>query len=130
MRSFLWREFKFTSSLQFSPFIKLLLDSVECNETFDRLELGLHEALVNAALHGNAGDITKPIRVRMITTPNWLIWQVQDQGNGIPTESRISTLPNDLEAESGRGLFLIHKCFDDIRWSKEGNRLQLASRRN
>ena len=130
MQSFLWQEFRFTSSLQFSSFIKRLLDPVECTETFDCLELGLHEALVNAALHGNSGDITKFIRVRRIITPNWFIWQIQDQGRGIPKASRISTLPRDLEAESGRGLFLIHQCFDDVRWSKEGNRLQLAYRRN
>jgi serine/threonine-protein kinase RsbW len=26
-------------------------------------------------------------------------------------------------------LFLIHQCFDDVRWSRRGNRLQLACRR-
>jgi anti-sigma regulatory factor (Ser/Thr protein kinase) len=34
-----------------------------------------------------------------------------------------------VEARSGRGLFLIHHCFDDVRWSGRGNRLQLAVRR-
>ena len=32
----------------------------------------------------------------------------------------------EIEAESGRGLFLIHECFDDVRWSRKGNRLQLS----
>jgi anti-sigma regulatory factor (Ser/Thr protein kinase) len=35
-------------------------------------------------------------------------------------------LPEQLDAASGRGLFLIHNCFDDVRWSQRGNRLQLA----
>jgi anti-sigma regulatory factor (Ser/Thr protein kinase) len=35
-----------------------------------------------------------------------------------------------VEAVSGRGLFLIHHCFDDVRWSQRGNRLQLAARRS
>jgi serine/threonine-protein kinase RsbW len=26
-------------------------------------------------------------------------------------------------------LFLIHQCFDDVRWSRRGNRLQLACSR-
>ncbi|QNI64303.1 anti-sigma regulatory factor [Synechococcus sp. A15-44] len=25
-------------------------------------------------------------------------------------------------------MFLIHQCFDDVRWSRRGNRLQLACR--
>jgi serine/threonine-protein kinase RsbW/non-specific serine/threonine protein kinase len=38
-------------------------------------------------------------------------------------------LPDQLDADQGRGLFLMHQCFDDIRWSRRGNRVQLASRR-
>jgi serine/threonine-protein kinase RsbW len=37
--------------------------------------------------------------------------------------------PPVIEAVSGRGLFLIQHCFDDVRWSPRGNRLQLAVRR-
>ena len=33
------------------------------------------------------------------------------------------------DAVSGRGLFLIHQCFDDVRWSRRGNRVQVALRR-
>ncbi|ABX08654.1 ATP-binding protein [Prochlorococcus marinus] len=129
MRSFRWADFILPSTLQLAPFIKLLLEPVGCKRTIDRIELGLHEALVNAVLHGNEGDPEKSLRVRRIMTPNWLIWQIQDQGKGIPASSRISTLPIELDAENGRGLFLIHQCFDDVRWSRTGNRLQLAAKR-
>ena len=49
---------------------------------------------------------------------------------GIKKSKRIFNLPKKLDAESGRGLFLIHECFDDVRWSGKGNRLQIAFRRN
>jgi anti-sigma regulatory factor (Ser/Thr protein kinase) len=58
-----------------------------------------------------------------------LVWQVQDEGGGVPASSRQGQLPAALDATDGRGLFLIHHCFDDVRWSPRGNRLQLAVKR-
>ena len=60
----------------------------------------------------------------------WLVWQIQDEGDGIPLDERTASLPSRLDANNGRGLFLIHHCFDDVRWSRKGNRLQLAIRRS
>ena len=127
--SFKWVEFVSPSTLHLKPFVKLLLDSVVKEKSLNRIELGLHEALVNAVRHGNGGDPNKNLRVRRIITPNWMVWQIQDEGAGLSIQSRVSCLPSDLEAESGRGLFLIHECFDDVRWSSRGNRLQIACRR-
>jgi len=95
----------------------------------DKIELGLHEALVNAVKHGNSGDPQKTLRIRRILTPKWFIWQIQDEGKGIPDFKKKKSLPEQLDADGGRGLFLIHQCFDDVRWSRRGNRLQLACRR-
>mgnify|MGYP002829321790 FL=1 len=126
---FRWVDFVLPSTLQLSPLLELLIEPVGCLMTSQRVELGLHEALVNAVRHGNAEDPAKRLRVRRITTPNWLVWQVQDEGRGLPRDARAATLPDQPEALSGRGLFLIHQCFDDVRWSRRGNRLQLACRR-
>lgn len=95
----------------------------------DDLQLGLHEALVNAVRHGNGCDPSKCLRVRRIVTTHWLVWQVQDEGPGLPTQVRTKVKRPSIEAVSGRGLFLIQHCFDDVRWSPRGNRLQLAVRR-
>ena len=109
--------------------MELLLEPVDCNETSCRLQLGLQEALVNAVRHGNAGDPRKCLRIRRILTPNWLIWQIQDEGDGLSSDARQGCLPDQVDANHGRGLFLMHQCFDDIRWSRRGNRVQLACRR-
>ncbi len=97
-----------------------------CSETSKRIELGLHEALVNAVVHGNLSNPNKVIRVRRILTPNWFVWQIQDEGIGIIQKKRKSTLPEAIDANSGRGIYLIYQCFDDVRWSRKGNRLQLS----
>lgn len=126
---FRWADFILPSTLQLSPLLELLLEPVTCEQTACRLELGLQEALVNAVRHGNGGDTTKCLRVRRILTPNWLVWQIQDEGEGLSPDAREGLLPERLDAARGRGLFLIHQCFDDVRWSHRGNRLQLACRK-
>ncbi len=105
------------------------MEPVSSSQAIERVQLGLQEALVNAVRHGNGGDPGKSLRVRRILTPNWMIWQVQDQGPGVPLHARAGRLPCQQDANSGRGLFLIYECFDDVRWSRRGNRLQLACRR-
>ena len=126
---FRWADFILPSTLQLSPLLELLLEPVGCEETACRLELGLQEALVNAVRHGNGGDTRKCLRVRRILTPNWLVWQIQDEGSGLAIDARDGALPTCLDSDRGRGLFLIHQCFDDVRWSRRGNRLQVACRK-
>ena len=100
---FRWAEFTLPSTLQLAPLLELLTEPVGCDLTCQRIELGLHEALVNAVRHGNAENPAKKLRVRRILTPNWLVWQVQDEGCGLPQQSRTATLPPALDAPSGGG---------------------------
>jgi serine/threonine-protein kinase RsbW len=124
-----WVDYITPSTLQLAPLVDLLLEPVGAPTARADLQLGLHEALVNAVRHGNGCDPGKCLRIRRISSPRWYIWQVQDEGPGLPPERRSACLPAQADASSGRGLFLIHHCFDDVRWSGRGNRLQLAVRR-
>ena len=121
-----WAVFILPSTLKLTSFVETLLEPVICRETAKKIKLGLHEALVNAVVHGNLSNPNKVIRVRRILTPNWIIWQIQDEGIGIVKNKRICSLPFEIEDNTGRGIYLIHKCFDDVRWSRKGNRLQLS----
>ena len=121
-----WAVFIHPSTLKLASFIETLLEPVICKDTSKRIELGLHEALVNAVVHGNLSNPKKVIRVRRILTPNWFVWQIQDEGIGMVKNKRTSSLPLKIDANSGRGIYLIHECFDDVRWSRKGNRLQLS----
>ena len=124
-----WSNFELESSLKLNDFVDLLLEPIKSSNYSYRIKLGLHEALVNAVTHGNKLDPHKSIRVRRIVTPNWCVWQIQDQGNGIEIKKRIYKLPKKISSINGRGLYIINECFDDIRWSNKGNRLQLALKR-
>ena len=121
-----WAVFIHPSTLKLASFIETLLEPVSCEETAKKIKLGLHEALVNAVVHGNLCNPNKVVRVRRILTPNWFVWQIQDEGLGIFKNKRVNSLPVEIDSDSGRGIYLIHMCFDDVRWSRKGNRLQLS----
>ena len=121
--------FELESSLQLSDFVELLLEPLYKYQHLYLIRLGLHEALVNAVKHGNKFDSSKIIKVKRIITPHWWVWIIQDQGSGMKDDKRKFTLPKRIDSVSGRGLFIINECFDDVRWSPKGNKLQLALRR-
>ena len=83
-----WSIFELESSLQLNEFLDLLLEPINGSHSNYLIKLGLHEALVNDVIHGNKLDPTKNIRVRRIITPNWCVWQIQDQGNGLEIKKR------------------------------------------
>lgn len=124
-----WADFITPSTLRLAPLVELLLEPITMADELERLQLGLHEALVNAVRHGNGCDPGKCLRIRRIVSPRWYVWQIQDEGGGVPVDARTIQLPESKEVACGRGLFLIQHCFDDVRWSRRGNRLQLAARR-
>ena len=124
-----WQLFISPSTLRLGPLLDRLLEPVACVDLRTRLRLGLQEVLVNAVCHGNGRNPALSLRIRRIDCEQWWVFQVQDQGSGVPRSRRRASLPSDPGACAGRGLFLIHHCFDDVRWSKRGNRLQVAVQR-
>jgi serine/threonine-protein kinase RsbW/non-specific serine/threonine protein kinase len=129
-RGFRWTDYITPSTLHLGPLLELLLEPIAAAHSLAELQLGLQEVLVNAVRHGNGCDPAKCLRVRRILTPRWVVWQVQDEGLGVPLAARLASLPEREDAPCGRGLFLIHHCFDDVRWSRRGNRLQVAVQRS
>mgnify|MGYP005660384781 FL=1 len=121
--------FELKSSLQLSDFVEILLEPLNKYQHLYLIRLGLHEALVNAVKHGHKFDSSKIIKVKRIITPHWWVWIIQDQGKGMKRDKRKFNLPKRVDSVSGRGLFIINECFDDVRWSPKGNKLQLALKR-
>jgi anti-sigma regulatory factor (Ser/Thr protein kinase) len=125
-----WGTISFASTLYLCPILDLLLAEVPAQLQAE-LRLGLQEALVNAAKHGNNLDPGKRVVVRfsLIDTQYW--WIISDQGSGFsPSPTACDTdptayLPPD-EAESGRGLSILHQIFDQVEWNRKGTELRLC----
>jgi serine/threonine-protein kinase RsbW len=128
-----WSTMSFTSTLYLCPVLDLLLMNVP-PEWQAELRLGLQEALVNAAKHGNNLDPSKTIIVRFTVTTKQYSWVIVDQGNGFSQKEESSLddcdrskaqLPTD-EAENGRGFSILHHVFDYVHWNRDGTQLTLA----
>lgn len=94
-----------------------------------RIRMALNEALVNAWKHGNQCRPDRTITVRWRFGSDLLI-EVIDQGSGFD----FRTPPDPTEAANrtnltGRGLFIIRRFTDFIRWDDGGRHLKMAFRK-
>jgi anti-sigma regulatory factor (Ser/Thr protein kinase) len=124
-----WGTISFASTLYLCPILDLLLAEIPAKLQAE-LRLGLQEALVNAAKHGNNLDPSKTVVVRFSLINDQYWWIISDQGSGFIPEcvcdsDPIDYLPPD-EAESGRGLSLLHQIFDQVEWNRKGTELRLC----
>jgi DNA-binding response OmpR family regulator len=136
---------------------ELLLSQMELFDDADRMRVGvgIHEAMVNAIVHGNlevSSDLknggweeyhatiahrrnTRPFADRRVTVlmraerKRSFAIQISDQGPGFD----VSKLPdpNDptvWEKPSGRGIILIRSFFDDVVHSPTGNQISMCKR--
>ena len=123
-----WSTMSFTSTLYLCPVLDLLLVNVP-PQWQPEIRLGLQEALVNAAKHGNKLDPTKTIIVRFTVTDREYSWVIADEGCGFARPEPLcpdSDLLPIEEAENGRGLSILHEVFDDVHWNRDGTQLTLS----
>lgn len=124
-----WGTISFASTLYLCPILDLLLADIPTTLQAE-LRLGLQEALVNAAKHGNNLDPGKLVVVRFSLINNQYWWIISDQGNGFSPccnadSDPIDFLPPD-ESENGRGMSLLHQIFDQVQWNRKGTELRLC----
>ncbi len=114
-----------------SPLVDWLMFLIErsrCavgNET--AVELALREALNNAVVHGNGMDPHKLVDVRCRC--EWgkgVSLTVKDQGYGFdPNLVPDALAPDRLEAEHGRGLYLMRSLMDQVSFERGGTEVRM-----
>jgi anti-sigma regulatory factor (Ser/Thr protein kinase) len=125
-----WLTVSFPSTLYLHPVLDVILRNVP-KDAEAPLRLGLQEALVNAAKHGNQLDPSKFVSVRFAKTPTFYQWVITDQGSGFsPPEACPIPFPHDYlpgeRCECGRGLFILFQIFDQVQWNSAGTELHLT----
>lgn len=126
-----WLNLSFPSTLYLCPILDLLLQEVP-TVLHAELRLGLQEALVNAAKHGNLLNPEKSVFVRYGRLQDRHEWVITDQGVGFepPSSHCYPKPPQDRlpehGCECGRGLFILFEVFDHVCWDKTGSELSLS----
>ena len=123
-----WKTISFASTLYLHPILDLLLARVP-RQLQPEIRLGLQEALVNAAKHGNNLDPSKRVIVKFSYCRGEYSWLVSDQGDGFLEECKCPLDKPDLppeEAENGRGICILHQIFDQVHWNNQGTQVKLS----
>ncbi len=96
----------------------------------DDVRTALIEAMANAVVHGNHGDVKKQVRVRCRYEPQDCVSiVVADEGEGFdPAAVPDPTKPQNLQSEHGRGIFLMKTFMDEVRFEKHGTEVHLIKK--
>ena len=104
--------------------------SSECNmssEIYGNVLIATLEAANNAILHGNKLDEEKDVNIQFKWDEKELQLVVTDQGNGFDFKNIPDpTAPENVEKVSGRGVFLMEKLSDEIKFLKNGRKVRLT----
>jgi len=77
--------------------------------------MAVHEAAINAVLHGNGYNPALHIGVSMENTGKDLVFVIADQGHGFdPEHLPDPSAPENLLRGTGRGIFLIRSLMDEV----------------
>lgn len=91
------------------------------------VELALREALNNAVIHGNGMDPNKSVEVHCRCQRGngvWLI--VRDHGRGFDATAVPDPVTlQGLEAEHGRGIFLMKSAMDEVSFKRKGTEVHM-----
>jgi serine/threonine-protein kinase RsbW len=91
-------------------------------ENYGKILVSTLEAVNNAIMHGNKYEKDKIVDVEISYRNEKLKIKIKDEGQGfIPEEVPDPTIPQNIEALNGRGIFLMSKLADQIKYSKRGN---------
>jgi serine/threonine-protein kinase RsbW len=91
-------------------------------ENYGKILVSTLEAVNNAILHGNKSDPNKKVDILISYKLEVLKIKITDQGPGFsPDKVPDPTVPDNIESLNGRGVFLMSKLADVIKYSKKGN---------
>jgi len=81
-----------------------------------KVEMAVHESMINAVRHGNKSDASKKVWLRFEIRDRRLEIHIRDEGTGFDeTQIPDPLAPENLLKVSGRGIFLIRTFMDEFR---------------
>ena len=93
---------------------------------FNRVLLGISEAINNSIVHGNELDDKKKVSLEIKHFNNELIIVIKDEGRGFDFECiNDPTCSDNLRKENGRGIFLLRKMANEVKYYDGGKSVMI-----
>ena len=113
------------------PLVRRVMDMVEqmgcaAGNEFE-VETSLREALVNAIVHGCKKNPSKMVQFCVACDESrGMLIVVRDPGEGFdPASIPSPTMAQNIFSSHGRGIFLINKLMDDVRFERGGTEIHM-----
>jgi serine/threonine-protein kinase RsbW len=115
------------SITQLENLIESIADKYNVSEdTFANMMTCLNEAFINAMKHGNKMNPDKKVIINADVDAKRVIWTVTDEGPGFDySHLPDPTAPENIENETGRGVFIIKHLADQCIFNAAGNEVEL-----
>ncbi len=119
-----------------SPFVARLMRFIAAFRAADgseaEIEVALHEATMNAVIHGNGEDPRKRVFVTCwCSTDGGVSITVRDQGRGFDSHAIPDpTVPDNRLLSHGRGIYLIRALMDDVSFEEGGTVVYMCKKPN
>lgn len=96
-------------------------------DNYGKILVATLEAVNNAIKHGNKDNPNKLVDVAIEYNNDEIKITVTDEGEGFnPSGIPDPTMPENIEALSGRGVFLMTKLSDSIKFNEKGNSVTMS----
>jgi serine/threonine-protein kinase RsbW len=111
------------------PVVEKIMSAVRemsCGEGKEfEIETAIREALANAIVHGCQKDRELTVRISVgCDEQRGMIIVVKDPGSGFdPEELPNPVIGENIYSESGRGIFLINRLMDEVRFRDRGTEI-------
>ena len=116
-------ELSIDSKIEFVDLVASVTKNVTAKIGFDEddaswIELAVHEAVINAIMHGNKNAADKQVDVRFVTEQDAVTVYIRDYGEGFdPAQLPDPTNSDNLLNPTGRGIFYMRTFMDEVEHS-------------
>lgn len=90
-----------------------------CADEIDEIVLGLQEILTNVLRHAYADDPAGRVDLRVVVDSGRFLARVRDRGRPVRQDALALRAPI-VDAEAGRGLMLVRRTMDRVRYGRRG----------
>lgn len=128
----LFKKMKIESTMSNLRIIENAIDEITgsigiSQDNYGKVMVAALEAVNNAITHGNKADPEKFVDVEIEFDNDEIVISVTDEGEGFqPEQIPDPTLPENIEELSGRGVFLMKKLADSIKFNDKGNSVTMT----
>jgi serine/threonine-protein kinase RsbW len=126
------KELKIGSEISNLRIVEKVIDEISIElgmkeEVYGKILVSAMEAVNNAIVHGNKADRGRYVKIEFLYKKSELFISVEDEGTGFkPQEIPDPTKPENIENITGRGVFLMSKLADSIKFNEKGNRVTMS----